>query len=722
MPFKSDSQRKLCYLLKGKGEAGSWDCDEWSTATGKKKLPEHVEDQTEKKASSLSDVKALCALWAAPSPIKEAAAKSLLSKLSSVITSPGRGSGDIEESAVDPDPSEGMQKVKPMPARMGHKGVNKFVSPKGAARNALMRATKEVFGPDVNNRGIKSAGGPPPGNTLGGSARPPSGKGQTFNLYRPPSSNGPPAGNTLAGPSTSPKPGGTRTPMISGNILRPGDKGFGQAQPTAPKQYSPADSVVGAVQPFINAGTNLYNNSGAPGIKRNAARIGEGVAAQAGAWSNARNWLSAKGINDTVTGAAKSVGNLSGEAAGAAQGGAAIATDLGQTAGGMLKSIGNAIPGASSAFPQFSKSGRDGLLSRIRANRSGGSAPTSAPPPSINNNSAAGVTTPEPVAATPAVPPPPVVPVNENPPPTTAFQKAFGRDKQKIADLKAKGQQVSNAAGANGASGTSEGTIEQGQVQPGATFTPAAPTTPAKPVQPAVAPPKSNTSKPLFPGSPIASGVVNGVNTGVQALFDPKAHENLKQMAGRPDIPKAYKDVGEWWNRNTSGGVDKAIDYGVDAYMGKKPEGWEGALHTGKSMLLKNQIKGVKNNASTALNNTVTGVGSLANTAINAVPGARPVVNAVGAGVNDAVQGVQQGAYNGVAKFDAERQTAGYALPAVNWMNSNPWAKYLGAAALGGLGLYGINKYMGGGNKSKGTGSVLDQNFQQGLASQQPRR
>ena len=387
----------------------------------------------------------------------------------------------------------------------------------------------------------------------------------------------------------------------------------------------------------------------------------------------------------------------------------------------MLNSIGNAVPGASSAFPQFAKSSA-GPIRRILNRRAEGPAPKSAPPPSINNNSAAEVTTPEPVAATPAVPPPPVAPVNETPPPMTPFQKAFGPAKKRIADLKAKGEQVSNAAGANGASGTSEGTIEQGQVQPGATFTPAAPTTPAKPVQPAATTPKPNTSKPLFPGSPIASGVVNGVNTGVQALFDPKAHENLKQMAGRPDIPKAYKDVGEWWNRNTSGGVDKAIDYGVDAYMGKKPEGWEGALHTGKSMLLKNQIKGVKNNASTALNNTVTGVGSLANTAINAVPGARPAVNAAGAGVNDAVQGVQQGAYNGVAKFDAERQTAGYALPAVNWMNSNPWAKYLGAAALGGLGLYGIHKYMGGGNKSKGTGSVLDQNFQQGLASQQPRR
>jgi len=74
--------------------------------------------------------------------------------------------------------------------------------------------------------------------------------------------------------------------------------------------------------------------------------------------------------------------------------------------------------------------------------------------------------------AVPAVPPVTAAPVNENPPPMTPFQKAFGRDKQKIEELKAKGRQVSNAAGANGASGTSEGTIERGKVQLGATFTP----------------------------------------------------------------------------------------------------------------------------------------------------------------------------------------------------------------------------------------------------------
>ena len=55
MPFKSDAQRKLCYVLKGKGQAGSWDCAEWSEATGGKKLPEHVEDQTEKKALGITN-------------------------------------------------------------------------------------------------------------------------------------------------------------------------------------------------------------------------------------------------------------------------------------------------------------------------------------------------------------------------------------------------------------------------------------------------------------------------------------------------------------------------------------------------------------------------------------------------------------------------------------------------------------------------------------------
>lgn len=67
MPFKSEAQRKLCYLLKNKGQAGSWDCSEWSAETGKKKLPEHVKKQEEKKA--LEAVAKLARCWAGYEPV-----------------------------------------------------------------------------------------------------------------------------------------------------------------------------------------------------------------------------------------------------------------------------------------------------------------------------------------------------------------------------------------------------------------------------------------------------------------------------------------------------------------------------------------------------------------------------------------------------------------------------------------------------------------------------
>jgi hypothetical protein len=235
MPFKSDSQRKLCYLLKGKGQAGSWDCDEWSAATGKKKLPEHVEDQAEKKAletnklkggvgddkkpsdfskgvldegideekehttdpdmakeiaidhltkdknyytklkkvekaGSLAAFNRLYNIWASASPVKTAAMHDLLSKLSSVIASPGRGSGDEEETAINPDSSEGMQITKPMkpvPGKMSfnQKGL-KPVAPLGAARNAVRRVTEKEFGFDPAG-GVKRAF-----SLFGGGAKP----------------------------------------------------------------------------------------------------------------------------------------------------------------------------------------------------------------------------------------------------------------------------------------------------------------------------------------------------------------------------------------------------------------------------------------------------------------------------------------------------------------------------------------------------------------------
>lgn len=45
MPFKSKAQQRKCYAMKAKGQAGSWDCSEWSDATNFKKLPEKVSQQ-----------------------------------------------------------------------------------------------------------------------------------------------------------------------------------------------------------------------------------------------------------------------------------------------------------------------------------------------------------------------------------------------------------------------------------------------------------------------------------------------------------------------------------------------------------------------------------------------------------------------------------------------------------------------------------------------------
>lgn len=201
MPFKSESQRKLCYLLKNKGQAGSWDCSEWSKETPKgKKLPEHV---SEKKSADLEMAKKLARCWAGYKPVsgkepysedsckpiskkkdtkkeKKAALHSLFAKMSEVVASPGRGSGDEEATAINPEPYEGMQKAEPVkkvPGKMSfNKKPNKPVSPMGAARNAAAKASIKAFGFDPRGGAVKSAEGPavPPAkpfNLTGGMIR-----------------------------------------------------------------------------------------------------------------------------------------------------------------------------------------------------------------------------------------------------------------------------------------------------------------------------------------------------------------------------------------------------------------------------------------------------------------------------------------------------------------------------------------------------------------------
>jgi hypothetical protein len=81
--------------------------------------------------------------------------------------------------------------------------------------------------------------------------------------------------------------------------------------------------------------------------------------------------------------------------------------------------------------------------------------------------------------------------------------------------------------------------------------------------------------------------------------------------------------------------------------------------------------------------------------------------NYVGTGVN-----------NYATNSEAKRMTAQTAMPYVDWMRANPWAKYLiGAAGAGAVG-YGLNRMFGGGQQQSQqpqAGSIFQQSYNQGL-------
>ena len=51
MPFRSQAQARLCWLLKRKGKNGSWDCKEWAKKT-KKSLPYKVKSKRKSRSKS----------------------------------------------------------------------------------------------------------------------------------------------------------------------------------------------------------------------------------------------------------------------------------------------------------------------------------------------------------------------------------------------------------------------------------------------------------------------------------------------------------------------------------------------------------------------------------------------------------------------------------------------------------------------------------------------
>jgi hypothetical protein len=71
------------------------------------------------------------------------------------------------------------------------------------------------------------------------------------------------------------------------------------------------------------------------------------------------------------------------------------------------------------------------------------------------------------------------------------------------------------------------------------------------------------------------------------------------------------------------------------------------------------------------------------------------------------------------ANSEGRRMTAGATMPVLNFMQNNPWAKYLiGAAGAGAVG-YGLNRMFGGGGQQQSqqpqAGSIFQQSYNQGL-------
>ena len=97
MPFKSKSQIRACYAKRSAGEAGSWNCEEWSDVTkGHKSLPETV-----KKASSLI----------APEFAK------IAKKLFNPIASPLLSEETMQQSAIDSVKQDKMKGLTPVEYR-----------------------------------------------------------------------------------------------------------------------------------------------------------------------------------------------------------------------------------------------------------------------------------------------------------------------------------------------------------------------------------------------------------------------------------------------------------------------------------------------------------------------------------------------------------------------------------------------------------------------------
>ena len=745
MPFKSDSQRKLCYLLKGKGQAGSWDCDEWSTATGKKDLPEHVEDQAEKKAletnklkggegdnkkpsdfskgvldegtdeekehttdsdmakeiamdhltqdpnyytklkkieksSSFAAVKALYSIWSDSSPLKAAAERTLLSKLSSVITSPGRGSGDEEETAINPDSSEGMQVTKPpkpVPGKMSfNKQPLKPVAPLGAARNALRRVTEK-------NLGFDPAGGVKQAQT------------KLYQLAK----------------------------GIPGNMYRSmfGNKPRVPRQKKERKDWDIQDFC--EEHPELNdmSFQDLYNQSENKILENKAkdqsTKQAEGPSYMQQVYQNFANPVKSVGeFGSAFHSIANNIddSNKSREMAYRQQ----------SQLGSANRARANAAPSASGTAParnfDFSS-----ISSKAKLDPSIlGTAPARGFDFANMKKSLQNTGRQVGAAATSEVE------KWVQAPGWTSPREVLKRRSQALGAQKAMGQATDSAGkvmnlGKNflSAGGTLMGMGKQSDVaapSAGAAPAPKAAAPAPKVTAPAPALGYNNTGNAFREAASGAGGAIS--NAFLAATGNQQSYNDLQAQANKPGFEqelnnwtKSLSAIGQTVKDKLPDIVSNAPRFKTVPGVGPEIEGhsvdykvpltaFESSLRLPRTMLEAGTVKNL-------LNRPVSGqFMNTAKSVMDYIPGASQAATAIG-------QGATNWGTNRAINYEAGRRTAGYALPVVNFMQNNPWAKYLLGALGTGVAGYGLHSMFGGQQKQQNgqAEGVLQNSYNQGL-------
>lgn len=633
MPFKSDAQRKLCYLLKGKGQAGSWDCDEWSTATGKKKLPEHVKKQEEKKAENLlvggagdkkkpSDfpkdvvehaikhemehtndrriaeeiavdhltedvdyykklkkvegdkeaaMRKLARLWSLPARI---------SKLAEVATSPNRGEGDKDEGVVNFDSSEGIahavhKEPKKGPA-LSLTPVDSHPKPY-LARKALIGATKKTFGT----------------NPTGGSILNKMAEGQSPSYMQQVYSN-------FSHPIKTIGEFGKSFHGIMDNVdetARLGDMASRQQAQLANINRNKG-----------NPGTQSFDT--VPNRNYNFSSIGQRLDPSIIGAPN--NQAAAKPVNPV--------------------------SQLSST----LKQVGSAMG------DRVSGAVRKGAEDWVKS---------------------PGLTNP---------------------------MEVYRRRNQALDTQKQLGKSVGDMAGAF--KQTASGARAIGNAIPGMAKQSAGPL---------------DTMRNVGAGASGAGGALYNAFSG--ATGNQQSYDALKEQANRPGFEQGINDwrqslsaIGQTAKNKLPDFVAKAERFKTVPGVGQVPlNTLESYAALPRSLAEAGYMKNFLNRPSSG--QTLDKARSI----IGAIPGANQVATAIG-------QGATNWGTNKAINYEAGRRTAGYALPVVDWMRANPWAKYmLGAGGLA-LGGYALNKMFNrGGEEEQGDeGNPVESNMAHGYNQQ----